>query len=41
MPRWIEIAAPGAPTARLEVQRVAKASAPAAAFGREWLSGAP
>jgi hypothetical protein len=41
MPRWIEIAVPGAPTARLEVQRVAKASAPAAAFGREWLSGAP
>ncbi len=40
MPRWIEIETPGAPPARLEVQRVAKASAPAAAFGQEWLSGA-
>ena len=41
MPRWIEILAPGEAPARLEIQRVAKANAPAAAFGREWLSGAP
>lgn len=41
MPRWVEILVPGAPPARLEIQRVAKASAPAAAFGEEWLSGAP
>lgn len=41
MPRWIEILMPGESPLRLEIQRVAKASAPAAAFGREWLSGAP
>ncbi len=41
MPRWIEVLVPGAPPARLEIQRVAKANAPAAAFGHEWLSGAP
>jgi hypothetical protein len=41
MPRWIEIQTPGEPPARLEIQRVAKANAPAAAFGEDWLSGAP
>lgn len=41
MPRWIEIAAPGEPTLRLEIDRVARANAPAAAFGTEWLSSAP
>ncbi len=41
MPRWIEILMPGEPPARLEIQRVAKANAPAAAFGQDWLSGAP
>ena len=41
MPRWIEILTPGESPARLEIQRVAKADAPAAAFGKEWLSGAP
>lgn len=41
MPRWIDILSPGAPPLRLEIQRVAKANAPAAAFGREWLTGSP
>ena len=41
IPRWIEVAAPGEPPARLEIQRVSRASAPAAAFGSGWLSGAP
>jgi hypothetical protein len=41
MPRWIEIQTPGELPARLEIQRVAKANAPAAAFGQDWLSGAP
>jgi hypothetical protein len=41
MPRWIEIAAPGEPSLRLEIDRVAGANAPAAAFGMEWLSSAP
>jgi hypothetical protein len=41
IPRWIEVVAPGEPPARLEVQRVSQASAPAAAFGTGWLSGAP
>ena len=41
IPRWVEIAAPGEPPVRLEIQRVAKASAPAAAFGTGWLSGSP
>ena len=37
-PRWIAIEAPGQPTARLEVLRVAPANAPAAAFGDDWLA---
>jgi hypothetical protein len=41
MPRWIEILTPGELPARLELQRVAKANAPAAAFGQDWLSSAP
>jgi hypothetical protein len=41
MPRWIEILTPGELPARLEIQRVAKANAPAAAFGQDWLSGSP
>lgn len=41
MPRWIEILVPGQPTARLEIRRVARAEAPAAAFGNDWLAGAP
>jgi len=41
MPRWIEILMPGESSLRLEIQRVAQANAPAAAFGREWLVGAP
>jgi len=41
MPRWIEILVPGETPLRLEIQRVAKASAPAAAFGREWLGASP
>jgi hypothetical protein len=41
MPRWVEITTPGAPALRLEIQRVARATAPAAAFGTGWLSGAP
>ena len=42
MPRWIEIQLPGdVPALRLEIQRVAQANAPAAAFGREWLLGSP
>jgi len=41
IPRWIEILTPGESPARLEIQRVAKANAPAAAFGQEWLSGSP
>jgi hypothetical protein len=41
MPRWVEITAPGASPLRLEIRRVARANAPAAAFGTSWLSGAP
>jgi len=41
MPRWVEIQAPGEPPLRLEIDRVARANAPAAAFGVEWLSSAP
>jgi len=37
-PSWIEVAAPGQPNARLEVVRVAPATAPAAAFGMDWLA---
>lgn len=38
LPRWIEIAAPGELRARLEVTGAAPASAPAAAFGTDWLT---
>jgi hypothetical protein len=41
MPRWVEIQMPGEPPLRLEIDRVARANAPAAAFGMEWLSSAP
>lgn len=40
-PRWIEIEAPDQPTARLELERVVRASAPAAAFGMDWLTASP
>ncbi len=39
VPSWIAIQVPDRPAARLEVQRVSRANAPAAAFGTEWLSG--
>jgi hypothetical protein len=38
LPRWIEVESRSEPTARLEVDRVAPANAPAAAFGTHWLS---
>jgi hypothetical protein len=41
IPRWIEVSAPDQAPVRLEIQRVSRASAPAAAFGSGWLSGAP
>jgi hypothetical protein len=41
MPRWVEIQAPGEPLLRLEITRVSRANAPAAAFGADWLSAAP
>jgi hypothetical protein len=37
-PRWIAIEAPGQPPFRLDIERVAPANAPAAAFGIEWLT---
>lgn len=40
-PGWIEVLVPNQPTARLEVVRVAPATAPAAAFGSHWLSAPP
>ena len=36
-PSWIAIEVPGQPDARLDVEKVAKANAPAAAFGHDWL----
>lgn len=36
-PTWIEVEAPEQPTARLDLQRLAPANAPAAAFGSDWL----
>lgn len=36
-PSWIAIEVPGQTPARLEVVRAARANAPAAAFGRDWL----
>jgi hypothetical protein len=41
LPRWIEVTSPGGVPARLEIQRVSRATAPAAAFGTGWLSGVP
>ncbi len=43
VPAWISIEAPGRPPARLDIQKVAPANAPAAAFGADWLTanGAP
>jgi hypothetical protein len=41
LPRWIEIQAPDSPPARLEVRSAAKANAPAAAFGTDWLLAPP
>ena len=38
LPSWIEIRAPGALRARLEIGGVARADAPAAAFQGEWLT---
>lgn len=40
-PRWIHIEAPGQPPARLELERVVPANAPAAAFGTDWLTAPP
>ena len=37
-PRWIGIEAPGQPPARLDVLRVGRADAPAAAFGIDWVT---
>lgn len=37
-PRWIRIEAPGQPPAQLDLERVVPASAPAAAFGTDWLT---
>lgn len=37
-PSWIEVVAPDRPNARLDVVRVAPATAPAAAFGMDWLT---
>jgi hypothetical protein len=41
LPRWVEIDAPGQSLARLEIVRVARADAPAAAFRSDWLVAAP
>lgn len=38
VPSWIAIEVPGQTPARLEVVRVAKANAPAASFGSDWLT---
>lgn len=38
MPRWIAIEAPDQPVVKLEINRVARANAPAAAFGTDWLT---
>jgi hypothetical protein len=39
VPSWIAIHVEGRPPARLEIQRVSRANAPAAAFSNDWLSG--
>lgn len=41
IPRWVELVVPDQAPLRLEIQRVSRASAPAAAFGSGWLAGAP
>jgi hypothetical protein len=41
LPAWIDVASPELPTARIRVDRVAPANAPAAAFGNHWLSAPP
>jgi hypothetical protein len=41
VPSWISIEAPGQEPVRIDVVRAATADAPAAAFGDEWLLGAP
>jgi hypothetical protein len=41
VPRWISIAAPGEPPARLDIVGAAAADAPAAAFGQDWLGATP
>ncbi len=38
LPRWIDVESPEMPTVRLQIDRVAPANAPAAAFGSHWLS---
>jgi hypothetical protein len=40
-PAWISIEAPGQAPARLDVTRVVRANAPAAAFGTDWLTAVP
>ena len=40
MPKWVEIDTNNSPPLRLEILRVARANAPAAAFGTDWLSSA-
>ncbi len=40
-PRWIGIEAPGQTPVRLEIEGVAPANAPAAAFGMDWLTAPP
>ena len=39
VPSWITVEAPDQDPVRLEVDRVARANAPAAAFGQDWLLG--
>lgn len=41
VPSWISIEVPGQAPARLDVVRAAKADAPAAAFGIDWLMASP
>jgi len=41
VPSWVSIEAPGQVPVRLDVLRAAKADAPAAAFGTDWLVAAP
>ena len=41
LPRWISIEAPDQPAARLDIVKVSKANAPAAAFSTDWLLAVP